>query len=179
MKIYTKTGDKGHTSLFSGGRVSKSDLRIKAYGTTDELNSFIGLLAASEINISHTKVLINVQNKLYNVGSILAVKGKTSFKVPEITMIDVVFLEKEIDRLNLELPPIKNFIIPGGNKATALCHVCRSVCRRAERKVVELQNIENIDLVIIKYLNRLSDYLFVLARKISKETKAKEIVWKP
>ncbi len=179
MKIYTKTGDSGETSLFSGGRVSKSDLRIKAYGSTDELNSFIGLLAASDINIAHKKILLQIQNKIYNIGSILAVKGETTFSVPKIKPENIELLENEIDNLNKELPPLKDFIIPGGNIVTAQCHVCRSVCRRAEREVVELANSEKIDILVIQYLNRLSDYLFVLARKISKDTNAKETIWKP
>ncbi len=179
MKIYTKTGDSGETSLFSGGRVSKSDLRIKAYGSTDELNSFIGLLAASDINIAHKKILFQIQNKIYNIGSILAVKGETTFSVPKIKPENIELLENEIDNLNKELPPLKDFIIPGGNIVTAQCHVCRSVCRRAEREVVELANSEKIDILVIQYLNRLSDYLFVLARKISKDTNAKETIWKP
>lgn len=179
MKIYTKTGDSGETSLFSGGRVSKSGLRIKAYGSTDELNSFIGLLTASDINIAHKKILLQIQNKIYNIGSILAVKGETTFSVPKIKPEDIELLENEIDHLNKELPPLKDFIIPGGNIVTAQCHVCRSVCRRAEREVVELASSEKIDILVIQYLNRLSDYLFVLARKISKDTNAKETIWKP
>ena len=179
MKIYTKTGDSGETSLFTGERISKSDQRIKAYGSTDELNSFVGLLAASNINITHKKILIQIQNKLYNIGSVLAVKGETNFSIPEIKQKDIELLENEIDRLNKELPPLKDFIIPGGNIVTAQCHVCRSVCRRAEREVVELANNETIDILVIQYLNRLSDYLFVLSRKISKETNAEETLWKP
>ena len=179
MKIYTKTGDAGETSLFSGGRVSKSDLRIKAYGSTDELNSFIGLLAAYDINITHKNILHQIQHKLYNIGSILAVKAETSFSVPEIKQADIELLENEIDNLNKELPELKDFIIPGGNQTTAQCHICRSVCRRAEREVVELANNENINILVLKYLNRLSDYLFVLSRKVSKETKAEETIWEP
>jgi len=179
MKIYTKTGDKGKTSLFSGGRVNKSDLRIKAYGTTDELNSFIGMLRAYKIKESHKKTLLQIQNKLYNLGSIIAVKEKTSFKIPELKQEDIKLLEKEIDKLNKTLPILKDFIIPGGNTQTSQCHICRSICRRAERELVELAINENIDNLLIKYLNRLSDYLFVLSRAISKESNAEEIIWKP
>jgi len=178
MKIYTKTGDKGETSLFSGGRVKKSDLRIKAYGSTDELNSFIGLLAAYDINLKHKKILNEIQHKLFYVGSILAVKGKTSFSIPKIEQADIQLLENEIDSLNENLTPLKEFIIPGGNIVTAQCHICRSVCRRAEREVVELAINEEINISVIEYLNRLSDYLFVLGRMISKETNANEIILK-
>ncbi len=179
MKIYTKTGDKGETSLLNGERVSKSDLRIKAYGTTDELNSFIGMLRASEIEDVHKEILLQIQNKLYNLGSILAVRGKTTFALPEIKQGDIALLEKEMDRLNDTLPTLKDFIIPGGNNEVAQCHICRSVCRRAERELVELSIKEDVDILLIKYLNRLSDYLFVLARVISKESGVTEFVWKP
>ncbi|MCF6366851.1 MAG: cob(I)yrinic acid a,c-diamide adenosyltransferase [Bacteroidales bacterium] len=179
MKIYTKTGDKGETSLFSGGRVKKSDLRIRAYGSIDELNSFIGLLAAYDINVNYKEVLQKIQQKLYNIGSVLAVKEKTSFSGPKITQADTELLEKEIDNLNNNLPPIKDFIIPGGNIITAQCHICRSICRRTEREVVELAINEEINIIVLEYLNRLSDYLFVLGRMVSQETKADEVVWKP
>ncbi len=178
MKIYTKTGDKGKTSLFSGGRVLKSDLRIKAYGSVDELNSFIGMLSACEINHIFKEILIKIQHKLYNLGSLLAVKGKVTYKLPEIKEEDVHFIETEIDILNKNLDPLKEFILPGGNKQVAQCHICRTVCRRAERELVELSINEDVDLLLIRYLNRLSDFLFVLARAISKELNAEEIVWK-
>ena len=179
MKIYTKTGDKGSTSLFSGGRVLKSDLRIKAYGSVDELNSFIGLLIACEINHNFKEILINIQHKLYNLGSLLAVKGKPKYELPKIKEKDIQFLETEIDKISTELPPLKNFILPGGNMQVAQCHVCRTICRRAERELVELSQTEEIDFLLVKYLNRLSDYLFALSRIISKETNAIETVWKP
>jgi len=179
MKIYTKTGDKGKTSLFSGGRVLKSDLRIKAYGTVDELNSFIGMLITCEINENYKETLLEIQHKLYNLGSLLAVRGETSYKLPEIEQKNVQFLENEIDVLSNHLPLLKNFILPGGNKQVAQCHICRTICRRAERELVELSQFESVDGLLIKYLNRLSDYLFVLARVISKETGAQEVVWMP
>ncbi|NPA44435.1 MAG: cob(I)yrinic acid a,c-diamide adenosyltransferase [Chlorobi bacterium] len=179
MKIYTKTGDKGKTSLFSGGRVLKSDLRIKAYGSVDELNSFIGMLFACEIGHTFKDVLVKIQHKLYNLGSLLAVKGEVAYKLPKVEEKDVQFLENEIDNLNKMLPPLKDFILPGGNKQVAQCHICRTVCRRAERELVELAQSEGVDALLIMYLNRLSDYLFVLARVISKETGANEVVWKP
>lgn len=179
MKIYTKTGDKGKTSLFSGGRVFKSDLRIKSYGSVDELNSFIGMLSVCEINPLFKETLINIQHKLYSLASLLAVKGEVSYNLPKIEEKDIQFLENEIDELNKNLEPLKSFIIPGGNKQVAQCHICRTVCRRAERELVELSTKENLDFLLIQYLNRLSDYLFVLARAISKESGAKELIWKP
>lgn len=175
MKIYTKTGDHGETSLLSGGRVSKSDLRINAYGSVDELNSFIGYLSAHKIDILHKEFLLTVQNKLYHMGSLLATKKKVSFKIPEITDKDTEIIENEIDKLNMELPPLKNFIIPGGDKMVSICHICRTICRRAERDVVTLNESEKIDLRMINYLNRLSDYFFILARKLAQENKINEI----
>lgn len=174
MKIYTKTGDKGETSLLNGTRVSKSDNRISAYGTIDELNSFIGLLASNDIKESHQKDLLEIQNKLYYIGSMLAIRGSHNLKIPEITKEDVQSIEKNIDLLNKKLPLLKVFIIPGGNQETAHCHVCRSICRRAEREVVMLANKETTDVSIIKYLNRLSDYFFVLARTLSFESGLEE-----
>ena len=174
MKIYTKTGDKGETSLLNGGRVSKSDNRISAYGTIDELNSFIGLLASNDIKENHQKDLLEIQNKLYHIGSMLAIRGNHNLKIPEITKEDVQSIEKNIDILNKKLPLLKVFIIPGGNQETALCHVCRSICRRAEREVVRLANKETTDVSIIQYLNRLSDYFFVLARTLSFESGLEE-----
>jgi cob(I)alamin adenosyltransferase len=178
MKIYTKTGDKGKTSLLNGGRVSKSNTRIKAYGTTDELNSFIGLLAAYDIQDTHKTFLYKIQNKLFNIGAILAAKEANTANLPQITKKEILDIENEIDKINSELEPLNEFIIPGGTIITAQCHVCRSVCRRAEREVVELHEIEKISELIIKYLNRLSDYFFTLARLLAKETSASEIKWK-
>lgn len=175
MKIYTKTGDKGETSLLSGGRVSKSDQRINAYGSIDELNSFIGLLAAYTIQKNHKEFLLFIQNKLYNIGAQLAVRGKIKFKIPELKPSDVKKIETEIDFLNTQLPPLKVFIIPGGNKEVAQCHICRSVCRRAEREVVKLSINEEVDVIIINFINRLSDYFFVLARKLALESNIDEI----
>jgi cob(I)alamin adenosyltransferase len=179
MKIYTKSGDKGKTSLLSGERVEKSDIRIHAYGTIDELNSFIGVLNALEIAKRHKKFLLQIQNKLFNIGSLIAVRKEVSFELPVITADDVLLLENEIDTLTDELPVLKEFIIPGGDFVSAQCHVCRSVCRRAERLVIELAQTEPADDLIVKYLNRLSDYFFVLARKNTYEKNLTEIVWKP
>jgi cob(I)alamin adenosyltransferase len=174
MKIYTKRGDKGKTSLLSGEKVDKSNLRINAYGSVDELNSFIGLLEAGDIHQEHKEFLTNIQNKLFNIGSRLAQKGNDKLKIPKITEDDISLIEKKIDDMNTKLDPLKVFIIPGGNIQTAYSHVCRSVCRRAEREIVLLASKEKIDEIIIQFVNRLSDYFFVLARMISKETGIKE-----
>ena len=164
-KIYTKTGDTGKTSLLGGQRVEKFHNRIEAYGTVDELNSFIGLLICETNNANIINSLLNIQNKLFNAGSKLAVEGKISFQIPEIIEDDIEFLEKKIDEMNEELPELKNFILPGGNRASSLAHVCRTVCRRAERRTLSIPDESNM--IILKYLNRLSDYFFVLSRKLS------------
>ncbi len=179
MKIYTKTGDKGKTSLLSGEKVKKHNIRLNAYGSVDELNSFIGYLISLNINKKHKEFLTDVQHKLFNLGALLAVKKDVNFKIPEITDKDIQALETEIDRLNKGIPPLKEFILPGGSAETAQCHICRSVCRRAERTVSELSEKEKIQELLLIYLNRLSDYFFVLARKISQEKEIKETVWKP
>ncbi len=179
MKIYTKSGDGGKTSLLSGERVKKSDIRINAYGTIDELNSFIGFLNALDLAEEHKIFLKVIQNKLFNLGSLLAVRKSVSFKIPEITEDDILLTEKEIDRINKDIPPLKEFVIPGGDMVSAQCHICRSVCRRAERLVVEINETESVNDLIVKFLNRLSDYFFVLSRKNIYEKKLTEIVWKP
>lgn len=180
MKVYTKTGDKGTTGLFGGARVSKSHERINAYGTIDELNSYIGLVRDQEVNAKRKDVLVEVQDRLFTVGSILATEpGNTKVKVPELQHADIESLEKEIDKMEEELPPMKSFILPGGHASVSFCHVARCVCRRAERLVVALNDHEPVHSAVIQYLNRLSDYLFVLARKMSKELNAEETPWKP
>jgi cob(I)alamin adenosyltransferase len=178
MKIYTKTGDKGMTSLLSGERAFKNDPRIKAYGTVDELNSFVGLLASYDLKEQHKTFLQNIQNKLYHAGSLLAVRGKTKFKLTEIENSDIEGIEKEIDLMNAKLPELKHFIIPGGSHEAAVCHICRTVCRRAEREVVELAEKENTDDRIVIFLNRLSDYFFVLSRMILSDKNLPEIIVK-
>jgi len=178
MKIYTKTGDKGMTSLLSGERALKNDRRIKAYGTVDELNSFVGLLAAYDLDEHHKEFLQSIQNNLYHAGSLLAVRGKTSFKLREIGNSDIECIEKEIDLMNAKLPELKHFIIPGGSQEAAVCHICRTVCRRAEREVVELAEKENSDDRIVIFLNRLSDYFFVLSRMILLDKKLPETIVK-
>ena len=180
MKIYTKTGDQGTTALFGGKRVSKSDLRINAYGTIDELNSYIGLLRDQEVNQKRKEVLIEIQDRLFTIGSILATEpGNTKVKIPSSTEADIHYLEKEIDSMDAELPPMKFFVLPGGHPSVSFGHVARTVCRRAERLVIELDAIENVEPLVIKYLNRLSDHLFMLCRKMSHELNAEEIAWKP
>jgi cob(I)alamin adenosyltransferase len=180
MKIYTKTGDKGQTSLLGGSRVPKHHLRIESYGTIDELNSYIGLLRDQAINAKHIEVLLEIQDRLFTIGSYLASEPqKSKVKIPLLNEEDVVFLEKQIDELNDALPPMRSFILPGGHTTVSFCHIARCVCRRAERLVVHLSETETVSDIILRYLNRLSDYLFVLARKLSEELKASEIPWKP
>ena len=180
MKIYTKTGDQGITSLFGGKRVSKADLRIDAYGTVDELNSFVGLVRDQEVNKQRTDVLVRIQNTLFVVGSILATEpGNTKVKIPVIAEDDVQFLENEIDAMEADLPPLRSFILPGGHTAVSFCHVARTVCRRAERLVAALHAQESVEMLVLKFLNRLSDYLFVLSRKMTFELGAEERPWKP
>ena len=179
MKIYTKTGDKGTTSLFGGKRVSKADLRIETYGTVDELNSFLGLVRDQEVNHKRKNELIEIQDRLFTIGSLLATEpGNTTVKTPHLNEEDVTFLEGKIDAMTGELPPIRSFVLPGGHASVSYCHVARTVCRRAERICISLDNHEPVDPLIIKYLNRLSDYLFVLSRKMAHELKIEETPWK-
>jgi cob(I)alamin adenosyltransferase len=179
MKIYTKTGDTGHTSLLGGKRVSKAHIRINAYGTIDELNSHIGLLRDVEIKAERKLILKEIQDRLFTIGSHLAADDKNRKKIPDLKEEDVVLLEQEIDRMNLELPGMKHFILPGGHQTVSFAHIARCVCRRAEREVVALHHEEEVEQLIIKYINRLSDYLFVLARKLGKELNAEEVAWRP
>lgn len=187
MKIYTKTGDSGTTALFGGSRVPKHHLRIESYGTVDELNSNIGLIRSQEIDVRSKKTLIQIQNHLFTIGSTLATdpkravlkSGKERLKIDKINVDNIEFLEKEIDWMNENLPPLTHFILPGGNNAVSFCHISRTVCRRAERRATALNETEEVDPAVIKYLNRLSDYLFVLARKLSYDMEAEEIPWLP
>ena len=187
MKIYTKTGDKGKTSLFGGTRVPKYNERIEAYGTIDELNSHIGLIRDQKID-SHTKdVLIKIQNELFTLGAVLATpkdkeklkNGQDRLNIPKVTDNDIQYLEKEMDLMNETLPAMTNFVLQGGHPTVSFCHIARCVCRRAERICVALSENEEIDEIVLKYLNRLSDYLFVLARKLTMDNKVIEIPWKP
>lgn len=182
LKIYTKTGDKGTTSLIGGTKVPKSHLRIEAYGTVDELNSYIGLCRDLLTEEDSRAILQEVQDRLFTIGSSLACDPvkEPKMKIPDLKEEDVVLLEKEIDKMNETIPPMKSFILPGGHPTVSHLHVARCICRRAERCCVRLE-IENAELeqVVLKYLNRLSDYLFVLARFASNQLKAEEIPWKP
>jgi cob(I)alamin adenosyltransferase len=180
MKVYTKTGDEGTTSLFGGKRVSKDDLRIDTYGTVDELNSYIGLLRDQEVNRHRKSILVEIQDRLFTVGSILATEpGNTKVKIPHLAEADVEFLEKEIDSMEFQLSPMRFFVLPGGHPSVSFCHIARTVCRRAERLSIALTNTEPVEPLVIKYLNRLSDYLFVLSRKMTSELHAEETPWKP
>ena len=180
MKIYTKTGDSGETSLLGGTRVSKAELQIEAYGTVDELNSYIGLIRDEISNETILIELIEIQDRLFTIGSLLANdQKKNNIKLPDILESDVERLEKKIDEMNDDLPKMVAFILPGGHTTVSYTHITRCVCRRSERQVVRLSNNWNIDPLIVKYLNRLSDYLFVLGRKLSKDLSAMEVEWKP
>jgi cob(I)alamin adenosyltransferase len=180
MKIYTKTGDQGTTALFGGKRVSKADLRIDTYGTIDELNSWIGLLRDQEINSGRKDFLINIQDRLFTIGSILATEpGNTKVRIPHLVSDDITALEKSIDQMDSELPTMKSFILPGGHQSVSFCHLCRTVCRRSERLVIALNSQEPVDAFVIQYMNRLSDYLFVLSRKMALELNIDDTPWKP
>lgn len=180
MKIYTKTGDKGTTALFGGKRVSKADLRIDTYGTIDELNSWIGMVRDLEVNQKRKDILVEIQDRLFTVGSILATEpGNTKVKIPSLAEADILFLEKEIDAMDAALPPMRFFVLPGGHTAISHCHVARTVCRRSERLIIALHAQETVPDEVIKYINRLSDYLFVLSRMVAHELGAEETPWNP
>lgn len=180
MKIYTKTGDLGTTGLFGGQRVSKSDLRIEAYGTVDELNAYLGLLRDQQVNAKRQGFLIEIQDRLFTIGSMLATEpGNNKVKIPLLQEADSKNLENEMDTMESELEPMKSFVLPGGHPSISLGHVARTVCRRAERYVIRLHEGQPIDPLIIVYLNRLSDYLFVLCRKMAAELGVKETPWNP
>jgi cob(I)alamin adenosyltransferase len=180
MKIYTKTGDQGTTSLFGGKRVSKADLRIESYGTVDELNSWIGMLRDQPVNLQRAEILINIQDRLFTIGSMLATEpGNTKVKIPVLHEDDIVNLEKQIDLMEADLEPMRVFILPGGHTSVSYGHLARTVCRRTERLAIALSQAESVDALVIKYLNRLSDYLFVLCRKMGHELSAPETPWTP
>jgi cob(I)alamin adenosyltransferase len=182
IKIYTKTGDKGKTSLIGGTKVPKSHIRIDAYGTTDELNSYIGLLG-DQFQHEHTKgALKEIQDRLFTIGSSLACDPdkEPRLKIPDLNEKDIEWLEQEIDSMNTVLSPMKSFILPGGHISISTAHIVRCVCRRAERKCVNMMEQDLfVEPLVVKYLNRLSDYLFILARFIAHELKVEEIAWKP
>jgi cob(I)alamin adenosyltransferase len=177
FRIYTKTGDKGETSLFGGARVPKDHIRIESYGTVDELNSFIGLVRDSIQAEEQRAELKNIQDKLFVLGANLAAQPGKPLSLPPLVEQDILDLEQSIDRMEESLPPLKTFILPGGHTSVSYCHLARCVCRRAERLVVALDHNEPVEDILIQYLNRLSDYLFVLARKIGQDLGAAEIPW--
>ncbi|MFC0186059.1 cob(I)alamin adenosyltransferase [Pseudarcicella hirudinis] len=182
MKIYTKTGDKGTTSLVGGTRISKAELRIETYGTIDELNAYIGLVRDQPVNSVRKELLKEIQDRLFTIGSILASEPEqVRKKIPDLLESDVFLLEKEMDQMDSQLEPMRYFILPGGHTSVSFGHLARTVCRRAERLVIRLAEKEEsqINDLIIKYLNRLSDYLFVLCRMMHKELNIEEIAWKP
>ncbi|WP_397362204.1 cob(I)yrinic acid a,c-diamide adenosyltransferase [Olleya sp. R77988] len=187
MKIYTKTGDKGTTALFGGTRVPKHHIRIESYGTVDELNSHIGLVRDQNINQQYKDILIDIQDKLFTVGAVLATdpekailkNGKERLNIEKITSDDITLLETEMDSMNEALPPMTHFVLPGGHQTVSFCHIARTVCRRAERLASALNDLEPFEANTLTYLNRLSDYLFVLARKLSLDLQADEVKWVP
>lgn len=176
LKIYTKTGDKGETSLIGGKRVPKYHIRTEAYGTLDELNSYIGLIRDQQINNHYKEILLGIQNKLFNIGSLLASENPI-VKSHLISNGDITLLENEIDTMNEHLPSLHSFLLPGGNTVVSYCHIARCICRRGERVSTLLAKDNSVDEIILKYLNRLSDYLFVLARKIAFDINAPETLW--
>ncbi len=179
FRIYTKTGDRGETALFGGRRVPKSDLRVDAYGTVDELNSFIGLLRDAVENQPVRNILAITQNRLFTLGAHLASDPAKHPPTPDLLLADVELLEHEMDAMDEQLAPLKHFILPGGHPTVSICHVCRTICRRAERLTVALaQSGEMVDDLALQYLNRLSDYFFMLARFLAKDLGVEEVIWK-
>lgn len=181
MKIYTKTGDKGSTSLVGGTRISKGELKIEAYGSVDELNAWMGVLSDFAVNFHRKDLLKEIQDRLFTIGADLASESEIvkQKKVPDLLETDIELLEKEMDAMNEEVPPLRAFVLPGGDLAISYCHVARTVCRRAERLVVRLSETDDVNPLVIKYLNRLSDYLFVLSRMNTHELGVEEVTWKP
>ena len=180
MKIYTKKGDKGSTSLIGGTRVPKHHLRIESYGTVDELNSYIGLIRDQNISKKDIDILLEIQDRLFTIGSHLAADpGKSKMVLPDLLEEDITFLENEIDQMDDQLEEMRSFVLPGGNTVVSYSHIARCVCRRAERVTVQLAEESEVDDKVISYLNRLSDYLFTLSRKLTKDLGAKEIAWVP
>lgn len=178
MKVYTKKGDHGTTQLIGGTRVPKSSLRIEAYGTVDELNSYIGLIRDQEVSEEIVSQLLEIQDRLFTMGSQLAADPEASkMKLPDLFPADVENLENWIDAMDETLEPMKSFVLPGGHTTVSFCHIARCVCRRAERISVDLNGHSAIDPILLTYLNRLSDYLFILSRKLSKDLNASEHPW--
>lgn len=181
MKIYTKTGDKGQTGLIGGRRVSKADLRIDAYGTVDELNSWIGLVRDQATDDERKMLLKEIQDRLFTVGAELATDPNKPAKqgMPAIIPADIVLLETSMDAMDADLPELRAFVLPGGHPFVSFCHLARTVCRRAERLVIALNETTPVDPLVIQYLNRLSDYLFMLSRKLAQDLGVEEVAWKP
>lgn len=179
MKIYTKKGDKGETSLIGGDRVKKYHVRIEAYGTIDELNSYLGILRSFTADELNGPVLSEIQDRLFTIGSLLASAPGSKMIVPDLHESDTLLLENAIDKMNDQLPELKSFILPAGSAEVAHCHVARCICRRAERLIVHLSEEQEMEAGIIKYVNRLSDYLFVLGRYTAKRQNVEEVSWKP
>jgi cob(I)alamin adenosyltransferase len=181
MKIYTKTGDKGLTSLIGGTRVPKSSLRIDCYGTVDELNSYVGVLRDQEVNAARREVLKEIQDRLFTIGAHLATDPDkdTHQRIPDLHAEDVALLEAEMDRMDKVLAPLREFVLPGGHQAVSFGHVARCVCRRAERLVIHLGEESPVEDLVVMYLNRLSDYLFVLSRAMAHDLGVAEVTWKP
>ncbi len=181
MKIYTKTGDEGFTSLYGGKRVTKNHARIEAYGTIDELNAFVGLLRDQDIAKAHKVFLLAIQTELFSVGAIMATPNDNQkrLNIQKVDPKSIEALELEIDTLDEELPKMTHFVLPGGHPIVSYCHVARTICRRSERLAYELNHFEPLDAEVLKYLNRLSDYFFVLARKLTLELSVEEVKWIP
>lgn len=177
--VYTKTGDAGTTALIGGSRVPKTHARLEAYGTVDELNSFIGLLATYVASEADRQFLLGIQNKLFSVGSYLATdQQRTDVRQASvISAADVELVEEQIDAIDSQLPPLRAFVIPGGSRASSVCHVCRTVCRRAERRILSMAEDYPISSELLSYVNRLSDYFFVLSRKLNLDADKEEIFW--
>ncbi|MEZ4720441.1 MAG: cob(I)yrinic acid a,c-diamide adenosyltransferase [Flavobacteriales bacterium] len=180
MKIYTRKGDDGTTGLLGGTRLPKDDLRIESYGTVDELNSFIGMLRDHVVSAAIDSELIQIQEELFTIGSHLAADPeKNKMQLPEIEENWILRMENSMDEMDRHLPEMKFFVLPGGHPAVSAAHVCRSVCRRAERRCIALASESEVDDKVIKYLNRLSDYFFVLSRQLTVDFGAEEIPWNP
>ncbi|WP_439582294.1 cob(I)yrinic acid a,c-diamide adenosyltransferase [Dyadobacter bucti] len=180
MKIYTKTGDKGTTSLIGGTRLSKAHIRIDAYGTVDELNSYIGLLRDQPVNENRRDLLKEIQDRLFTIGSHLASESDQTRRIlPDLRDEDLVLLEKEMDLITSKTPTLRAFVLPGGHQSVSFGHIARTVCRRAERTVIALGQDEEVEEIVIRYLNRLSDYLFMLCRAMTYELEIEEVTWKP
>ncbi len=177
MKIYTKTGDQGTTSLVGGQRVSKNSARLESYGTMDELNSHIGMVRSFPAASPVADELVEIQRRLFDAGGYLATAPTDSFAKVSIREEDILLLEQAIDRMDASLPPMRSFVLPGGSAAVSACRVARTVCRRAERRILDLAEQEEVDGLLLKYINRLSDYLFILARQLAHREGAEEMKW--